>query len=61
MNFLQDFNQKYEFYIRVYLKRGTKSEDWKYLGAKSWRNFLERLKRKVDIFVGPKIYLTLNI
>jgi len=28
------------------------------LGTKSWRNFLEGLKRKVDIFIGTKIYLT---
>ena len=24
------------------------------LGTKSWRNFLEGLKRKVDIFIGNK-------
>jgi len=31
INFLQTFIQKYEFYIWVYFKRGTKSEDVKVL------------------------------
>jgi len=25
-----------------------------FVGTRSWRNFLERLKRKVDIFIGTK-------
>jgi len=25
-----------------------------FLGTKSWRNFLEGLKRKIDIFIGTK-------
>jgi len=32
-----------------------------FIGAKSWRNFLEGLKRKVVIFIGPKTYLTYNL
>ena len=31
-----------------------------YWGTKSRRNFLERLKRNVDIFIRTKKYLTLN-
>jgi len=38
----------------VYFKGGTNSEDGNFLGTKSERNFLEGLKRKVDIFIGTK-------
>jgi len=36
------------------IKGGTKSEDGKLLGTKSLRFFLEKLKRKIDIFIGTK-------
>ena len=52
--FLQNFIQKYEFYIWVCFKGGTKSEDEKNLGTKSWRKFLVGLKLKVGIFIGTK-------
>jgi len=52
--FLQNFIQKYEFYIWVYFKGGTKSEDEKILGTKSRKKILEGLKWKVDIFIGTK-------
>jgi len=52
--------QKYEFYVWVYFKGWTKSEDGKLFGTKSWRNFLEGLKQKVDTFIGSKTYLTLK-
>jgi len=40
MNFSAKFIQKYEFYIWVYFKGGTKSEDGKFWGTKSWRKIL---------------------
>jgi len=43
-------NSTYEFT----LKEGPKVKLEKNLGTKSWRNFLEGLKRKVDIFIGTK-------
>ena len=43
-------NSTYEFTLKegpnVYMK--------KKLGTKSWRKYLEGLKRKVDIFIGTK-------
>ena len=54
MNFLQNFIKKYEFYLWVYFKGGTKSEDVIFFGTKSWRKILDGLKRKVDIFIGTK-------
>jgi len=32
-----------------------------FLGTKSWRKFLEGLKRKVNILIGTKTYLTKKI
>jgi len=55
-------NSTYEFT----LKEGPKVKMEKFLRTKSWRNFLEGLKRKVDIFIGtknifnPNNYLYLN-
>jgi len=54
INFSVNFIQKYEFYTWVYFKGGTKSEDEKLLGTKSWRKILEGLKWKVVIFIGTK-------
>ena len=52
--FLKNFIQKYEFYIRVYYKVETKSEDEKLLGTKNRRIFGEKLNWKSDIFIGKK-------
>jgi len=43
-------NSTYEFT----LKEGPKVKMKFFWGTKNWRNFLEGLKRKVDIFVGTK-------
>jgi len=45
---------KYEFT----LKEGPKMKMKKILDTKSWRNFLEGLKQKVNIFIGIKTNLT---
>jgi len=37
------------------LKEGPKVKMEKFWGTKSWRNFLETLKQKVDIFIEKKI------
>jgi len=50
---MQNFIQKYEFYICVYFKGWIKNEDEKLLWTKSWRNYLKGLKQ--DIFIGTKI------
>ena len=47
-------NSTYEFT----LKEGLKVKMGNFLETKSWRNFLEGLKQKVDIFTGTKTYLT---
>jgi len=46
---------------QVYFKGWIKGEDRNFLGTKSWRNCLEGLKRKVDIFIGTKNILNTNI
>jgi len=43
-------NSTYDFT----LKKGTKSENANFLGTKGKRNFLEGIKRKVNIFVEFK-------
>jgi len=43
-------NSTYEFT----LKEGPKVKIKNFRGTKSWRNFLEGLKRKVDTFTGTK-------
>jgi len=49
-------NSTYEFTLKERAK--VKMENC--LGTKSWRKLLEGLKRKVGIFTGTKIYLTLK-
>jgi len=48
-------NSTYE----IILKNGPKVKMENFWATKSWRNFLEGLKQKVDIFIGLKKYLTL--
>jgi len=48
-------NSIYEFT----LKEGPKVKIENFWWTKSWRNFLEGLKRKSYIFIRPKTYLTL--
>jgi len=48
---MQNFIQKYEFYIWVYLKGETKSENGKFMGTKSRRKNLKGLKRKKLIYL----------
>jgi len=43
-------NSIYEFT----LKEWPKGKMENFLGTKSWRNFLEGLKKKFDIFIGTK-------
>jgi len=52
---LKNMNSTYEFA----LKEGPKMKMEIFVGTKSWRNFLERLKQKVDIFIETKNILTL--
>ena len=47
-------NPIYEFT----LKDGPNVKMENFIGTKSWRKILERLKRKVGIFIGTKKYLT---
>ena len=53
--FLQNFIQKYEFYIWVYIKRVTKSEDGKFLEDKKLKeNFKETKTKSWYIYKGQK-------
>jgi len=43
------------------LKKGPKVKIEKFVGTKSWRNFLEGLKQKIDIFIGTKNIFNPNL
>jgi len=47
MNFVQNFTQKYEFYIWVYFKGGTKSEDGKFCRDQKLKKFFRGDKTKI--------------
>jgi len=51
---MQNFIQKYEFYIWVYFKGGIKSEDEIFLRDQKLNKFFRGLKQKNDIFIGIK-------
>ena len=48
------------FVKKILIFFGLKVVIENFIGTKSWRKILEGLKRKVDIFIGPKTYLTLK-
>jgi len=61
-NFCWEWFLQYSIYIytisfkniKINFKIGTKSSDWKFYRDWKLRKNLERLKRKVDIFIGNK-------